>query len=80
MLWALLSLVLGTSPFLVHASGGLRAAVMVLNLALYLAGWVASTLHLTVIDPSAVVVTVAVTVTLVPIAIWLGSERRRERS
>jgi hypothetical protein len=79
ILWALLSLTLGLSPSLLQAPGAVRAGVIVLRLPLVVAGWVASALHLTAIDPSALVMAVGVALTLVPVVIWLVADRWRDR-
>lgn len=79
ILWALVSLTLGFSLSLVQGSGAVRAAVIVFNLPLHLAGWAARALHLTVIDPSGLVMAAGVALTLDPIVVWIGAERWRAR-
>ena len=79
ILWALLSLTLGLSPSWLQASAAVRAALIALNLPLYVAGWVARALHLTVIDPSGLVMAAGLVVTLVPVVIWIGIQRWRDR-
>lgn len=79
ILWALLSLTLGLSQALAQASVAVRAALIALNLPLYIAGGVARALHLTVIDPSGLVMAVGLAVTLIPIVIWIAIQRWRDR-
>jgi hypothetical protein len=79
ILWALLSLALGFSQYFVQASGAVRVPAIVLNLPLHLTTWVARALHLTAIDPSGLVMAAGVTVTLIPVVIWLGIQRWRDR-
>lgn len=79
ILWALVSLTLGLSWSTVQGSGAVRGAAIVLNLPLHLAGWLAYALHLTVIDPSGLVMAAGVALTLVPIVAWIGAERWRAR-
>lgn len=79
ILWALVSLTLGLSWSAVQAAGVVRGAVVVLDLPLFLAGWAARTLHLNIIDPSALVMAAGVALTLVPIVAWIGAERWRAR-
>jgi hypothetical protein len=78
ILWALLSLTLGLSLPLVQTSGAVRAALIALSVPLFVGGWVARGLHLTVIDPSGLVMVAGVTVTLAPVVIWTGIQRWRD--
>ncbi len=77
IVWALVSLTLGFSLSLVQGSGAVRAAVIVFNLPLFLAGWLARGLRLTIIDPSSLVMAAGVGLTLVPIMVCIGAERWR---
>lgn len=79
ILWALISLTLGFSLSLVQGSGAVRRAGIIFNLPLFLAGWLAYALHLTIIDPSGLVMAAGVALTLVPIVVWIGAERWQAR-
>jgi hypothetical protein len=79
VLWALISLTLGFSLSLVEGSVAVRGAGIIFNLPLYLAGWLAYALHLTIIDPSGLVMAAGVALTLVPVAVWIGAERWQAR-
>jgi hypothetical protein len=64
--WGLTSLVVGLSWPNVHASLGIRAALAVISLPLLLTFWVGPHLHISVHDPSALVVLVGVVLGLIP--------------
>jgi len=79
LLWGLLSLVFGMPLHLAQMSGPLRVAATVFNLPLSLAWWSGSTLQLPLVDPTGLVMATGATLGVLPVAVWLGVERWRNR-
>ena len=77
--WGLTSLVVGLSWPYVHASSAIRAALAVASLPVLLTFWVGAHLHISVHDPSALVVLVGVVLGLIPLLACLGVQRWRGR-
>ena len=79
LLWGLLSLVFGMPLHLAQMSAALRVAATVFNLPLSLAWWLGSTLQLPLVDPTGLVMATGATLGVLPVAVWMGIERWRNR-
>ncbi len=77
--WGLTSLIFGMPLHLAQVPAPVRAAAILFNLPLSLAGWLGSTLQLPLVDPTGLVMATGATLGLVPMAAWLGFERWRDR-
>lgn len=77
--WGVLSLVFGISLHLTHMPAVIRVSVTVFSLPLYLAGWLAGSLHLPLVDPTGPVLATAATLGMLAVSVWLSIERWQDR-